>query len=249
MYRRVMKRACGFSVQTKWKVGELVRRYGISEDKIVYWPNGTDVECFAIDESREAAREAIGLDVRGPVALYVGQFFPWKGVATLVRALTYVPRELTLVLVGGTDEDKEVLLKEVPEAENARIRFVSFERRERIPHWLRAADVLVLPNTGRDKVSRFYTSPMKLFEYMAAGRPIVASDLPSIREILSEELASLVQPDDPEALARGIAEALENKAGASERAARARVEVARYSWDARARALLPHLRECALDHA
>src|SRR5262249_13241169 len=70
------------------------------------------------------------------------------------------------------------------------------------PRWLAAAAVLVLPNSRAEPISARYTSPLKLFEYMAAGRPIVASDLPSLREVLTGgRNAVLVPPDDPGALA------------------------------------------------
>ncbi len=246
MYRRIMRRAAGFAVQTKWKIDELHRRFGIAKEKIVYWPNGTDVDIFAIEESVAEARHAVGLKAQGPVALYVGQFFAWKGVATLVRALAHMPPAVQLVLVGGTEEDTKQLQKEVPESNNPRILFVPFQKRETVPHWLRAADVLVLPNTGTQAVSKYYTSPMKLFEYLASGRPVVASDLPSIREIVSEDTAYLVAADDPAALARGITHALTDVADAAARAARARVHGARFTWDARAQAILPHLQHCSL---
>lgn len=101
-----------------------------------------------------------------------------------------------------------------------------------------AADVLVLPNTGTDETSVRFTSPLKLFTYMASGRPIVASDLPSIREVLDEQSAYLVTPDDAQALARGITRALSDTGG---RSARAFQLVQRYSWDERARGILAAL--------
>ncbi len=245
MYARIMRKACSLAVQTKWKVGELRRRFDIPEERVVYWPNGTDIEDFAIDESASDARATLGLPEHAPLVMYVGQFFPWKGVDTLVRSLPYLPPHARLVLVGGGNEDKKSLLREVPEASDSRVLFVPFQRREAIPHWLRAADVLVLPNTGRQKVSLYYTSPMKLFEYMASGRPIVASRTPAILEILSDDMAYVCDPDNPEELGMAIRRVLQEPVRAAARGARARSYVRSFSWSARARALLPHLHACA----
>ena len=101
--------------------------------------------------------------------------------------------------------------------------------------WLAAADVLALPNSGRESISARYTSPLKLYEYMASGRPIVASDLPSLREALTRgENAWLVAPDDPAALAAGIKSVLDDPEHAGAMAERARQDVQGHTWTARA---------------
>src|ERR1700683_1585425 len=100
-----------------------------------------------------------------------------------------------------------------------------------------AADVLVLPNSGKYSISVRDTSPLKLFTYMASGKPIVASDLPSIREVLTDETATFFKADDPEDLARAINHVCGSNADANVRALNARREVQRYTWDARARVI------------
>ena len=105
-----------------------------------------------------------------------------------------------------------------------------------VPKYLAASDVLVLPNS--EKGLSEFTSPLKLFEYMAAKRPIVASDLPSLREILSESNAVMVRPDDPAALAEGIQKVLEDEELAKKLAGNAYIDVQQYSWDKRAMRIL-----------
>ena len=102
-----------------------------------------------------------------------------------------------------------------------------------IPYWLKAADVLVLPNSGKEDISKYWTSPLKMFEYMASGRPIVASDLPSIREVLNGENAILVEPDNPEKLAGGIKAILQNNQLSDRISIKAVLDVQEYSWTKR----------------
>ena len=70
--------------------------------------------------------------------------------------------------------------------------------------WSKAVDILVLPNSGKTEISRIRTSPMKMFEYMASKRPIIASNLSSLREILNKDNSILVSPDSPRDIFDGI---------------------------------------------
>jgi glycosyltransferase involved in cell wall biosynthesis len=103
------------------------------------------------------------------------------------------------------------------------------------------ACIAVLPN--RDDTDSAFTSPIKLFEYMATGCAIVASDLPALREILDDSDAIWVRPADAAALAAGIRRVGEDAALASELGRRVREKSAGYTWDARAAKLIAALGE------
>lgn len=235
--RRVMKKAFGFSVQTKAKIPFLKKHFGIPESKIVYWPNGTDVSEFMIEIAQGEARKKMGIPAGKKIALYTGQLFGWKGVGTYIQASSFLP-EVDFYIVGGTARDVARTKREVKESRNANVHFISFQPHAAMPLWLKAADVLMLPNTGREDISRYWTSPLKLFEYMASGTPIVASRLPSIEEVVDEDMVFFAEPDSPESFAEAIKKAL---TGGQEKGRCAQKKVLGYSWDARAQKILGHM--------
>jgi len=234
---RVLSRAIGLSVQTRGKVEALRRDFGVPAGKIVYWPNGTDVERFDIQLSSNEARVKLGLPETGKIVLYSGSLQRWKGAETFVAATALLP-DAFVYIVGGAKDDIERFRFMIHESRIMNLVLVGQKPWSEIPVWLKAADVLVLPNTGREDISRFYTSPMKLFEYMASGRPIVASDIPSICEIVNETMVFFAEPDNPESFAAVIQLALVNSGEAHRRSECAREEVRKYTWEARARKIL-----------
>jgi glycosyltransferase involved in cell wall biosynthesis len=118
-----------------------------------------------------------------------------------------------------------------------RVQFTGFVHRRDVAPILERADVLVMPHTATP-VSERYASPLKLFEYMATGKPIVASDLAAVREVLSDgDNACLVRAGDPESLASGIANVLEHPDLAERIARRAFDAAVKFTWARRAERL------------
>lgn len=212
---------------------------GARAENIVVAPDAVDEHLFDNVPERENARKELGLPLDTQIALYAGHLYSRKGADTLAAAATHLP-EVRFIFVGGASDDI-ALFKEKWEG-GANIEIVGHVPHEKIPLYLRAADVLVLPNSGKDEDSARFTSPMKLFEYMASSTPIVASDVPAIREVLDDASARLVLPDDPTALAYGINELLAHPEEAQSRAMNAQTNVARYTWQKRALAILASLR-------
>ena len=196
-------------------------------------PDAADIENFN-RVSQAAARSELQLEAAQKYVLYVGQLYAWKGLSTLIEAARQLPQAQVLV-VGGTPEDLPRLRAELHASGVHNFRLQGFVPPTQVPTYLAAADVLVLPNTAKAAISRLYTSPLKLFEYMAAQRPIVASDLPSLRDILTpQHNAVLVTPDDPTALAAGIAQVLADPHLAERLTRQAAEDVKQYSWEQRA---------------
>ena len=122
--------------------------------------------------------------------------------------------------------------------ELANVRLDGFQPPERVATYLAAADLLVVPNRSTPEISARYTSPLKVFEAMAVGLPMVVSDLPSLRDVLDEDEARFVAPDDAHALAAGITELLADSEGREAMAERLRERAPAHTWDARATRLL-----------
>ncbi len=171
-----------------------------------------------------------------PSVYYIGQLYPWKGVDVLLEAMRYVSGA-ELVIVGGLppepDLDRLKRLASKLSLED-RVRFRGFVPPPELPAERARADLFVIPLLD-STTARLFTSPLKLFEAMASGRPVVASDLPSIREVLTHEKnALLVPPGDARALAGAIERLLRERDLSRRLAARAFEDVKAYSWDRRA---------------
>lgn len=179
------------------------------------------------------------------VIAYAGHLYAWKGVEVLLEAIAQLPDARGLIIGGHPAEPDLARTKAVADrlGISDRVTFTGLVEPGRVPELLRQADVLVLPNPA-SAISTRYTSPLKLFEYMAAGRPIVSSDLPSIREVLRDGVnALLVTPGDPAALASAIDRLLKEPALASRLARAAFDDVPAYSWQRRAERLEALFRE------
>jgi len=226
----VYRDAAGLIVLTHQLAAILAERF-VTRGRIQVAPDGVDLQ-GALPVAADAAS--------GP-ATYLGNFHPWKGVEVLVQASVWAP-DLRVTLVGGEPEPRariEALARDLGVAH--RVRFVGAVPPPKRWKYLAEASVCVLPLT-RSAFGMFFTSPLKLFEYMAAGRPIVASDLPALREVLRDgENALLVPPEDPVALAKAIRRLREDRILAERMAAQGSRDVRAYTWEARGRIIVDFL--------
>jgi len=181
-----------------------------------------------------------------PVVGYAGHLYAWKGVDVLLEAIARVPSVRGLV-VGGHDREPDLPRVRARAADLGiadRVEFTGLVAPPGVAAHLARAHVLVLPNLPTAISTRF-TSPLKLFEYMAAGRPIVASDLPAIREVLQDgENAILVPAGQADALAAAIERLLAESDYAGRLAHAAFHAAAAFTWERRAARL-----EAVLDRA
>ncbi len=171
---------------------------GVARERVAIVMNGVDGDLF-FPRDRAAARAELGLPA-GPLAIYVGNLKPEKGVLDLARAWPAVAREVpdaTLAIVGGGPLRGELDAMAVPG-----VRLVGPQPLDRVPQWLAACDVLALP-------SHVEGTPNVVLEALASGRRVVASAVGGVPDlIVSPALGALVPPRDPDALARALIAAL-----------------------------------------
>ncbi|MBD3207965.1 MAG: glycosyltransferase [Candidatus Nealsonbacteria bacterium] len=208
---------------------------GIKKEKILVAPDGVDIEKFDIQCSKFEARERLSLPQDKKIVLYTGHLYEWKGVYILAEASRFLPEDTDVYFIGGTERN---IKKFQEQTSDFRIKIMGHYPHSEIPYWLKAADVLVLPNSGKSEISKKWTSPIKMFEYMASNRPIVASSLPSIREVLDEENATLVDPDDAKSLSRGIKKVLQQYDFSDKISNQAFVDVQDFTWGKRGRKII-----------
>ncbi|MCL4813804.1 MAG: glycosyltransferase family 4 protein [Vicinamibacteraceae bacterium] len=226
----VWRRADGYVGITARLVADLESRYGVRANCHVV------ADGVRLDPRREYEyRPPSGNTVVG----YAGHLYPWKGVDTLLRAVAMLPNARALI-IGGLPSEPDLARLQLLASTLAiadRVTFTGLLPPREVVPALAAAHLVAIPNS-RSRMSSDYTSPLKLFEALAAGRPIVASDLPAFREVLADGAnALLVEPDAPEAWAAAIDRLAVDPVLADRLARRAFDDAARYTWAARAERL------------
>lgn len=210
-------------------VEELKGKFASSKARYLVEPNGVDAADFAPMEKSEA-RKALGLPQDTPIILYAGRFFDWKGLEILPKAAALMPESLWCLVGGDERHFKEFVHEAIP----GNLRFMGSRPHAQMRAWLAAADALIVLGTKRDTQSYYYTSPMKLFEYLLSGRPIVASRTPAVQHVVSDAEALFYEPDRAEDLAERLKDALRNDGTIRSRVDAAQRKGAAHSWKARA---------------
>lgn len=246
--KNIIKRCAGIITITEG-LKDFYARNGTAREKIFVAPDGVDLEKFTINLNKEECRERFSLPQNKKIIMYTGHLYDWKGSDILLEAAREFESknsesESLFVFVGGTKKDIEIFKSKAESVKLSNIKILGHKPHYDIPYYLKAADVLVLPNRGDNDISRRYTSPMKLFEYMASGNPIVASDLPSIREILNETNAVLVKPDDSKELANGVIKVLRDDDLSGKISKQALENIKEYTWQKRADKIISFIKNC-----
>jgi glycosyltransferase involved in cell wall biosynthesis len=249
-----------------------LRERGVDEKRIVCYPNCVDPDLFdpeALAAPATTARRNLGVAPDDLVVGFVGTFGRWHGAERFAQAIVQLEREAPQILethhvrflfVGDGLTMSEV---RTTLADAKRVTYTGLVPQSEAPALLAACDVLVSPHVPNADGSRFFGSPTKLFEYMAVGKGIVASDLDQIGQILAGSLRARDLPDGPpttrgeasavltepgsvDDLAAGIRFLCEHPEWRATLGENARVRVlARYTWSHHVDAILDGLHEVA----
>ena len=226
---------------------------GGRQDSIIVSPNGVDVQRFDPSASSATAKGELGVSPDAILCGFVGTFAKWHGVLFLAEQIPKLLEEeprLCFVLIGDGDCRPEVASRLSGAASRHRVSLPGMVPSEQVPRYLAACDILLSPHLPFDDGTAFFGSPTKLFEYMAAGRAIVASRLGPIARILDHgETGMLFDPGD----GAGFCAAVLNLADRPDirralgKNARAVAE-RRYTWTANARRALEGILELPSEH-
>ena len=214
----------------------------LQPDEVVIAPNGVDLERFISLPDPITARHQIGLR-EAPTVMCTGHLYAGRG-ADLFLSLAKSTPHVHFVWVGGRAEDTKSWKQRAENQNVSNVTFTGFIPNNQLPIYQAAADILLMPysrsimgSSGKAD-SASVASPMKMFEYMAAGRAIVSADLPVIREVLNQKNAVFCKPDVIGDWRLEIERLLGDEAGRVELGNQARRDVEGYTWLAREEKIL-----------
>ena len=231
------KRLLGMSFNSRG-LCEIYSRLGIAGRNSVVAPNGFELGAFEGECDISSLRMRLGLPFDRKIVCYCGNTYRGRGLEILVRAAAQMP-EIEFLIVGGRERDNALWREMARQEGAANFRMEGFVAQREVSSYLLASDVLVMPYSSgvtiRDgtKAGEF-TSPLKLFEYMAAGKPIVATGVPSVLEILSPGENSIVTPPDDEGeFIRALGLVLADSELSAYISESARSDAVGYTWEKR----------------
>lgn len=212
--------------------------------RTVVVPNGVERELFGQLPERSVARERLGLPADRYIVGFTGALRPWHGLDVALRALALLDDRHEVAIAGEGPLRAELEALAASLGITHRVHWLGRVPHSYIPQVLAALDIAVAPYP---ELTTFSFSPLKLYEYLASGTPVVASAIGQVSEILGAgALGALTTPGDPVELAGAIRRITDDQRPARERATAARaVALADHGWENRAVEIILHAREAA----
>lgn len=207
LFRVLFNNIRGVVVTNALKKEILMKQWGVTEEKIMVAHHGVKMSDFLSDDKKREMRTQYSMPLDKKIVMYTGHLYESKGAPTLVRAAQFLDEKTVIYVVGGTETDQKTIHELVEKVGvQEKVVIVGNVPHPQIPEYLCAADIAVIPSSGKFAHGLVESSPLKLFEYMAAKKPIVASRLSAIEEAADGASLHYVTPDNPEELAQKINE-------------------------------------------
>ena len=221
---------------TKKLSSDLENYFGFDKNVIKVLHDAVDLEEFI-------NKPEINNTSSKPILTYCGSLSYEKGTDLLIEAASKL-EGFQIIIVGGLDADVKIYSEKARNLNINNIRFIGQVLPFEVVNYLNSSDILLLPSSGKSKKSREYTSAMKLFEYLATGVPIVASDIPSNTEILTENKnCILFNSDDSDNLSQEVKK-LWKDCSLREKISKNSIELSRqFTWKNRCKVIIEEIRE------
>lgn len=241
----LFRQATAIVVVSSFLREQVVKDYGVSPDKILVVPNAADPQAF--HPSIKPLPEIAGVSLAGKkVVGFVGSFAPWHGLSLFLEAFKLVAQahaDALAVLVGDGPQRDEIERKAAEYGLEERVLFAGAVGHEQLMHCVAAFSVGVMPD------SNDYGSPMKIFEYMALGKPVVVPDYGPLLDVVTDgKEGKIFRRKNAQALAACISEYFSDPVAlaAAGRKARASVET-HHNWQSNAERSLKFALSAAAD--
>ena len=206
-------------------------------DAVQIAPNGVDLAQYESLPAAAEARRQLGLAEKLTVG-FTGHIYPGRGADLLFELVQRMP-DVNFLWVGGKPEDVTYWRDRLADIDASNVTMTGFVGNSRLPLYQAAADVLLMPysrsifaSSGQDIAE--VINPMKMFDYMAAGRAIVSADLPVIHEVLDAGNAVFCEPDDVDSWESTLRKLLADEQRRLALGVQAQKDVAGHTWVARA---------------
>jgi glycosyltransferase involved in cell wall biosynthesis len=220
----------------------------LSQRKVIVAHDGVDLSGYPEGRSHRQLRQETGLPEEGFLVGYTGSLYKGRGIDIILSVAGKNPG-LQFIIIGGSPKEVRCLEKESAASGLQNIHLTGHVPHHMVPRYLASMDILLMPYQrkvtlqGNKRDTAKYMSPLKMFEYMAAGAPIISSDLPVIHEVLQDgRNALLVEPADPGQWHDAVLRLGEDRELAARLAQNARQDVQQYTWDQRAVSIIGSLK-------
>ena len=220
-------------------------QWSVDESRLVVAGDAVDASWLTLNPDGDRFRKQYGISKDASIIGYAGQLKSMgigKGVGVLLEAIELLHKsgvQVHALIAGGPESEQKKLEASLSEEIIPFVHFTGMIKKKDIPDLLSSCNVLVYP-APQSKHPYFQrdTSPLKLFEYMAIGKPIVCADLPPLHDVISEEHVTFATAGNSESFASAIKLALSGSDKITQKAIRAKELVASYTWQKRMERIL-----------